>query len=67
MLDRGFNEVDVRHLLGFPTLLEVMGGGNRWRVEGQLRGARWTVVVEPDNLERVIVVVTAWKNSDGAK
>jgi len=64
MTDRGFSEVDLRHLLEYPMLVEPTAGGLRWRVESRLRGSAWTVIVEPDEVEHVVVVVTAWNNTE---
>lgn len=60
MEDRGFTEVDLRHMLehtaGFRP--DVVDG--RFVVETRFRGRRWEVVVEPDEVEHLLVVVTAY-------
>jgi hypothetical protein len=60
MEDRGFNEVELRGMLeqarGFrPDVVE-----GRFVVDARLRGRAWEVVVEPDEVEHLLVVVTAY-------
>jgi hypothetical protein len=61
MEDRGFDELDLRHMLeharGYHA--DVLEG--RWVIETKLRRKGWEVVVEPDEAERRVVVVTAYK------
>jgi hypothetical protein len=60
MEDRGFTEVDLRRMLdgAIGVLPDVQRG--RWRVAARFRRRKWTVIVEPDELKRVVVVVTAY-------
>ncbi|MFP4063732.1 MAG: DUF4258 domain-containing protein [Halochromatium sp.] len=60
MEDRDFNEVDLRtmleHALGHrPDAVE-----GRWIIEARHQRRRWQIIVEPDELERLLVVVTAY-------
>jgi hypothetical protein len=60
MEDRRFTEVDLRLMLeragGFrPDVVE-----GRFVIETRFRGQAWEVVVEPDDLEHLLVVVTAY-------
>ncbi len=50
MIDRSFSEVDLRLMMENPNGLRFGGS-----VEA------WEVVVEPDELEQVIIVITAYK------
>jgi len=60
MLDRRFTEVDLRRML------EHAGGcrgdvvDGRWVVETRHNKKDWEVIVEPDNEQNVLVVVTAY-------
>lgn len=60
MEDRGFTEVELR------GMLEQAGGfradfvEGRFVIETRFRGQKWEVVVEPDELEHLLVVVTAY-------
>lgn len=60
MLDRRFNEVELRRMLehasGYrPDVVE-----DRWVIETRHGRKDWEVVVEPDNEQKVLVVVTAY-------
>lgn len=60
MEDRGFTEVELRDMLerasGFRA--DVVDG--RFVVETRFRSRPWEVVVEPDEVEHLLVVVTAY-------
>jgi hypothetical protein len=60
MLDRRVTEVDLRRMLehagGFRA--DVVDG--RWVVETRHNKKDWEVIVEPDNEQNVLVVVTAY-------
>ncbi|EIC20069.1 hypothetical protein Thi970DRAFT_03682 [Thiorhodovibrio frisius] len=60
MEDRDFNEVDLRTMLAFaprfrPDVIE-----GRWIVEAKHHQRRWEIIVEPDVIEKLLVVVTAY-------
>jgi Domain of unknown function (DUF4258) len=60
MEDRDFTEADLRAMLegarGYRK--DVLEG--RWVIETRHGGASWEVVVEPDEFERLLVVITAY-------
>jgi hypothetical protein len=60
MEDRDFTEVDLRAMFeqaeGYH--LDVVEG--RWVIETRHRRRQWHVIVEPDPVERLLVVVTAY-------
>ncbi|MGH7321917.1 MAG: hypothetical protein ACRELA_20155 [Candidatus Rokuibacteriota bacterium] len=60
MVDRGFDEVDLRRMLERASGLreDVLEG--RWVVETRRLRRAWELVVEPDFVTRVIVVITAY-------
>ena len=58
MEDRDFTEVDLRAML---EQAEVEG---RWVIETRHRRHRWHVIVEPDPVEHLLVVVTAYSVED---
>lgn len=60
MEERGFSELEVRTMLHDAVGLRPGRQVGRWLVATNLRGSRWTVVVEPDSNEQVIYVVTAY-------
>jgi hypothetical protein len=60
MEDRGFSEVELRAMLhdAVGYRLDVIDG--RWIIDARLRGRSWEVVVEPDDVEQLLVAVTAY-------
>ena len=57
---RGFTETDLRRMLQEARDLREDWVPGRWVVETSHGGRPWEVVVEPDTIERVVVVVTAY-------
>jgi hypothetical protein len=60
MADRSFTEVDLRAMLERATGWRPGGTEGRFEVETRHRGLPWRVVVEPDEHDRVLVVVTCY-------
>jgi hypothetical protein len=60
MVDRGFNEVDLRRMLEQASGLREDVVEGRWVVETRRLRCAWEVIVEPDLVTRVIVVITAY-------
>jgi hypothetical protein len=60
MEDRGFAEVDLRHMLERAAGFRRDVADGRFVIETRFRGQRWEVVVEPDEEEHLLVVVTAF-------
>lgn len=60
MEDRGFTETDLRAMLERAQLLIPERTPGRWAVSASHRGRRWLVIVEPDELRRTLVVITAY-------
>lgn len=60
MEDRDFTEVDLR------AMLEAAGGfrnddvDGRFVIETRHRGTLWEVIVEPDDADSLLVVITAY-------
>jgi len=61
MIDRDFSEADLRLMIEVADGFRPGSSGGRWNVETVHHGNKWEVVVEPDELDRVIVVITAYK------
>ena len=61
MIDRDFNETDLRAMLqrgaAYVPNQEYPG---RWLIRTNWHGTPWEISVEPDYDERVLVVVTAY-------
>ncbi|MBV8678518.1 MAG: DUF4258 domain-containing protein [Planctomycetaceae bacterium] len=60
MLDRRFNEVDLRLMLDAATGFRENHEEGRFVVETTHDGRPWEVIVEPSSSERVLIVVTAY-------
>ena len=60
MEDRGFNEMDIRRMLEHaaghrPDIIE-----GRFVIEVRHAAQPWEVIVEPDEMRRLLVVITAY-------
>ncbi len=60
MIDRSFNEVDLRDMLQRAAEYRVDQTSGRWVVSTTHCGESWEVVVEPQAAEKLLVVVTAF-------
>jgi hypothetical protein len=60
MIDRGFNEVDLRGMLETATGYDPAVEPGRWVVRTRYGGEGWQVVVEPIQAEGVLLVITAF-------
>ncbi len=60
MGDRGFTEVDLREMLQNAKSYREDVVEGRWVIDVRLRRQAWEVVVEPDDQEQLLVVVTAY-------
>jgi hypothetical protein len=61
MIDRGFSEVDLRLMVEAAGHVRPAATNGRWIVETFHDGGSWEVIVEPDERDRVIVVITAYR------
>lgn len=60
MKERGFNALDVRMMMHKPDRIYASPGTDRWIVDARLRGKRWRVILEPDPVQREMVIITAY-------
>lgn len=60
MIDRRFNEVDLRAMLESARRYRRDVVPDRWIIETRHRRKPWEVVVEPDPTVRLLVVITAY-------
>jgi hypothetical protein len=60
MVDRGFNEVDLREMLEHAEQFRPSASGGRFVVLTSFQGRYWDVVVEPDESLRQLLVITAY-------
>ncbi len=61
MIDRGFAEVDLRLMFEATAAIRRGVAKGRWILEIAHDGDAWEVVVEPDEHDHVIVVITAYR------
>ena len=59
MVQRDFTEVELRTMLAVANGYHPDMVLDRWIIETRHRGRVWEVIVEPDDMERVLVVITA--------
>jgi hypothetical protein len=62
MEDRGFDEVDLRAMLQRARSFRSDFVEGRFVVETSHRQQAWEVVVEPDEIDELLVVVTAYRS-----
>lgn len=60
MVDRSFNELEVRRMLSVATGIRPDVVFGRWIVATRHRRAAWDVIVEPDTDAQLVVVITAY-------
>lgn len=60
MKDRSFNDVDLRHMLEYASgyRTDILEG--RFVIETRHSRVAWEVIVEPDELRKLLVVITAY-------
>jgi hypothetical protein len=60
MMDRSFNEVDVRDMLERALSYSADAAAGRYVIQTTHLTRSWEVVVEPDQTAKILVVVTAY-------
>ena len=60
MVDREFTEIDLRQMLEDASGLRRDVEQGRWVITARHYGRAWEIVVEPDQAEHVLVVITAY-------
>ena len=63
MVDRGFNETDLRDMLQRATGFRPDSEPGRWVISTTHDRQPWEAIVEPSPPERLLVVVTAYNVS----
>ncbi len=61
MEDRDFSEVDLRGMLELAVAFRSDVVEGRWVIATRFRQQPWEVIVEPDPLDTLLVVITAYK------
>lgn len=60
MVDRGFNETDLRLMMTIATGVREDHASERWVIETLHELRKWEVIVEPDTADQLLVVITAY-------
>lgn len=60
MVDRGFNEIDLREMPERATEYRADREPDRFVIVTRHAGRTWEVIVEPDAAARLLVVITAY-------
>jgi hypothetical protein len=61
MGQRDFNAADIRIMLEDASAIVPDAEPGRWLVLTKFRGVAWNVILEPDQAESIIVVITAFE------
>ena len=61
MVDRSFNEVDVRSMLAAITDWRKSTTEGRYVVTSRFQRREWEAIVEPDETSKLLIVVTAYR------
>ena len=64
MVDRQFSEVDLRVMLDAATGFQENHEEGRFVIDTRHEDRKWAVIVEPDSLDEVLIVVTAYPQDD---
>jgi hypothetical protein len=59
--DRGFSETDLRATMEVATGFRDDIEPGRWVVETRHESRSWLVVVEPDSIDKLLVVITGFQ------
>jgi len=60
MIDRRFNEVDLRLMFERASGYRIDVQPGRWVIETGLEGRRWEIIVEPEPADRILIVISAY-------
>ncbi len=60
MQEREFSELDLRTMLNDARGYQPSVVSGRFLIESRHARQRWEIVVEPDELERTLIVITAY-------
>jgi hypothetical protein len=60
MEDRSFNEIDLRKMLRHSKSYKKDIVEGRWVIETWHKRHSWEIIVEPDDVEKLLVIVTAY-------
>ncbi len=60
MVERSFSETNLRTMMEHATELRQDVEAGRWVVETKHDSRAWQVIVEPDTIDKLLVVITAF-------
>ncbi len=61
MVRRRFSETDLREMLERATTFREDEEFGRWLIDTMHKGEPWAVIVEPQQTEKVLLIITAYK------
>ena len=61
MIDRGFSETDLRHMLDSATGFRPSVTSGRFVITCPFNAQVWEVVVEPDEPSQTLLIITAYR------
>lgn len=60
MIQRGFTEIELRAMLLNVNSIEKDKEEGRFLIKSKHNGNNWEIIVEPDGIEKLVVVITAY-------
>jgi hypothetical protein len=60
MEERNFNEIDLRTMLEQATKWRESAATGRFIIASSFEAQQWEIVVEPDEYEHLLIIVTAY-------
>ena len=60
MIDRSFNEIELRLMLERATAYHENHEEGRWIIVSTRSGRAWEIIVEPSPAEELLIVITAY-------
>lgn len=64
MVQRNFNEIELREMLSRTEMYEKDIDENRFKINASFRNRRWEIIVEPDFDEKILVIITAYMTEE---
>lgn len=64
MLDRGFNEMELRDMLQHAKQYRPSASPGRFIVEARHDKRDWEIVVEPDEQAQLLLIITAYRKDE---
>ena len=61
MVQRDFSEIELRTMLHGAHNFENDAVFGRFKIKSKLKGKSWEIIVEPDSIEKLLVIITGYQ------